>query len=372
MTLDFLSLAPDQRNLLSGLPFEGCHLVAGPPGSGKSVLAVQRAVMLALTGEPVVLLTRSNLLRQSLEPLAAALGPGEGLQVSTVHRWLHAWHRARTGSAAPQADDGWFDWAEVIQQAASTRATTEPFLVIDEGQDMPGDFYRLCRLIRARTTVFADECQRITDTQSTLAEIGTILSGPNRHDLTITHRTTHQVAALAARFHVGGSPPARPDRQGPVPSLHRYDSAQQVAAHIAEYAGTRPAHRVGVVLRHTRHQMDLVARLERLLPPARLQAYVGESTGRYRTLDLDRPGVTVLNRASAKGLGFDAVFVPDTHLDAGEDPTAAGLRMRYYVLITRAGTHLFLGYAGETEPPLLAGVPSAELVRSTAHRHGRA
>jgi superfamily I DNA/RNA helicase len=366
VALDFLSLAPEQQELLSGLPFEGHHLVTGPPGSGKSVLAVQRAVMLALTGEPVTLLTRSNLLRQSLQPLATALGPDDGLEVSTVHGWLHAWHRARTGRPAPKADDGWFDWAALIQQAAAAQLTTQPFLVIDEGQDLPLDFFRLCRLIGARTTVFADECQRLTDTQSTLAEIGTVLTGPNRHDLRVTHRTTRQVAALAARFHVGRTPPRVPDREGPVPSLCRYDSAQRVADHVVAYADSHRAHRVGVILRHTRHQMDLVGRLERRLPPSRLQAYVGESTGCYRTLDLSRSGVTVLNRASAKGLEFDAVFVPDTHLDAGDDPTGAGVRMLYYVLVTRARTHLFLGHTGETEPPLLAGIPATELARDQA------
>ncbi|MFG2935038.1 DNA helicase [Streptomyces sp. NPDC048282] len=363
MVLDFLSLAPDQQDLLTTLPFDGHHLVTGPPGSGKSVLAVQRAVILALTGEPVTLLTRSNLLRQSLEPLAAALGPDQGLEVSTVHRWLHSWHREGTGRPAPQTDDGWFDWAAVMLHAASRPPAGRPFLVIDEGQDLPVDFYRLCLLIAARTTVFADECQRITDIQCTLAEIGTTLAGSIRHDLTVTHRTSRQVAALANHFHVGKNPPRLPDRQGPVPSLHRYDNAQRVTEHIVEYARAHSDRRIGVIFRHTRHQMDLVARLERRLPSTRLQAYVGESTGRYRTLDLARPGVTVLNRASAKGLDFDAVFVPDTHLDAGEDPTGAGVRMLYYVLITRARTQLFLGYAGETEPPLLSGVPATDLVR---------
>ncbi|TLS47317.1 hypothetical protein FE633_04610 [Streptomyces montanus] len=114
--------------------------------------------------------------------------------------------------------------------------------------------------------------------------------------------------------------------------------------------------------------MDLVALLERRLPSSRLQVYVGESTGRYRTLDMTRPGVTVLTRASVKGLDFDAVLVPDTHLDADDDPTGAGLRMLYYVLVTRARTHLFLGYTGETEPPLLAAVPATDLVRNEDHR----
>lgn len=61
---------------------------------------------------------------------------------------------------------------------------------------------------------------------------------------------------------------------------------------------------------------------------------------------------------------FDSVCVPDTNLDASEDPTGAGLRMAYYVLVTRARNRLCLGYAGDAEPPLPAGVPAADLVRN--------
>jgi hypothetical protein len=63
-----------------------------------------------------------------------------------------------------------------------------------------------------------------------------------------------------------------------------------------------------------------------------------------------------VHRASAKGLGFDTVVVPDAHTDAATDPTSAALRMTYYVLTTRARQELHFGYEGGTEPPLLAHV----------------
>ncbi|MFF8841381.1 hypothetical protein ACF08N_01415 [Streptomyces sp. NPDC015127] len=65
--------------------------------------------------------------------------------------------------------------------------------------------------------------------------------------------------------------------------------------------------------------------------------YAAQATqGRYRNLDLARPGVVITNRASAKGLGFDTVVVPDTHTDSGTDQTSASLGMTYYVLAIRA------------------------------------
>ncbi|MFE5401613.1 hypothetical protein ACFQ9Z_09440 [Streptomyces sp. NPDC056580] len=85
--------------------------------------------------------------------------------------------------------------------------------------------------------------------------------------------------------------------------------------------------------------------------------------GRYRTLDLARPGIVLVHRASAKGLGFDTVVIPDTHTDAATDPTSSALRMTYYVLATRARRELHFAYEGGTEPPLLAQVTPGVLMR---------
>ncbi|WP_431995840.1 AAA family ATPase [Streptomyces griseoflavus] len=158
MTITYLDLAPDQRAALDGLPFDGNHLVSGPPGSGKSILAAQRAVMLALAGTPVVLLTYSNLLRQSLAGTVYALGPADrSVRVMTAHRWLAEWY----GASPPGSEDGWYDW-DALHNRAADPASTAPTLVVDEGQDLPPEFYLLCRMLHARPTVFADECQRLT------------------------------------------------------------------------------------------------------------------------------------------------------------------------------------------------------------------
>jgi hypothetical protein len=99
------------------------------------------------------------------------------------------------------------------------------------------------------------------------------------------------------------------------------------------------------------------------LKPQLYTARARAAQGRYRTLDLGRPGIVLVHRASAKGLGFDTVVIPDTHTDAAVDPTSAALRMTYYVLATRARRELHLAYEGETEPPLCAQVGPGALLR---------
>ncbi|MFF5531965.1 AAA family ATPase [Streptomyces cinerochromogenes] len=357
MSLTFLDLAGEQQDLLRDLPFDGHHLVTGPPGSGKSVLATQHASLLALTGVRVHLLTRSNLLRQTL----AVHG---GVEVGTVHAWIHAWHRARTGEPAPRADVDWFDWPELFALAAVEEGGDPFALVVDEGQDLPRSFYRLCRLLGVPVTVFADECQRITDTQSTLDEISSALGDCARHQLTHQHRTTRPVAALAAHFHTGDTPPPLPSRKGPVPRLRRYADQRALVAQLVAHAERHPQRTIGVILHTTRQQLSLHEHLERTAPRLRSQVYVSAAAeGRHRTLDLRRPGIRIISRASAKGLEFDSVFVPDVHTDSG-DPAAAALRMTYYVLLTRAREEVHLGYEGDREPPPVAGVPEGLLLRA--------
>jgi hypothetical protein len=128
------------------------------------------------------------------------------------------------------------------------------------------------------------------------------------------------------------------------------------------YSEEHPAHRVGVILRHTCHQMDLVGRLEGHLPPSRLQAYVGESTGRYRSLDLGRPGVTssTVRTPRASTLTRCSSLIPTWMLvTTRQGPGCACCTTAW----SPECTHLLLGYAGEAEPPLLAGVPATDLVR---------
>ncbi|MHA4774574.1 ATP-binding domain-containing protein [Streptomyces sp. MSC1_001] len=364
MTLTYLDLTPAQRELLDALPFDGNHLVDGPPGSGKSVLAAQRVVMLALTGTPAVLLTRSNLLRQSVARLVSELcSDGVDITVATAHSWLAGWY----GGDAPRADDGWYDWPAFYERAALADPVdlARPLtLVVDEGQDLPPAFYRLCRILGARTTVFADECQRLTTSHSTLAEIAGGLGRCPVNVLHGNHRNTRQTAELAARFHTGPRPPELPGREGPLPRLHALSNLGAVSDLLLDLVASRPDRSIGVVVHSTQAQFELLTRLEQKAPRLRAQMYASQATeGRYRTLDLSRPGIVIVHRSSAKGLQFDTVVVPDSEADAAVDPTSASLRMAYYVMATRARHELHFAYAGDSEPELLKGIPPRILAR---------
>lgn len=351
-------LTPAQRDCLEALPLTGNHVVSGPPGSGKSLLAAHRAVHLALTGRPTVLLSRSNLLRQLLrETLQGLTVAGAPVEAATVHSWV----LRHFGYGAPRTEDGWFDWATLTQEAAAGLGedeATAPHLVIDEGQDLSPGFYRTARLASASMTVFADECQRLTDTNSTIAEIvNTLGRSTGRVEITGNHRNSREIASLAEHFRTGGSRPDLPFRSGSRPLVRHYSGTKELADDIADTAAHHPRDRIGVIVNSLRMAADLMRRLERAGLAQEPQLYSSSAaSGRYRDLDLTRPGVVVVHRASAKGLDFDTVVVADAESDSATDPTAATLRMAYYVMITRARERLVLGWQGSRMPRHLEGL----------------
>lgn len=352
-------LTPAQRDCLDALPLTGNHLVSGPPGSGKSLLAAHRAVHLALTGRPTVLLTRSNLLRQLLHATLDGLTvPGAAIDALTAHGWI----ARRFGRGAVGTADGWFDWTELTGLAAATidasETTVTPHLVVDEGQDLPPGFYRMARLSAVSITVFADECQRLTETNSTLNEIASALGhSTSRVEIGGNHRNTREIASLAEHFRVGGTRPNIPVRSGTLPAIRRYSGPKDLADDIAGMALRVPQQRIGVIVNSLRTAADLMRRLERANLASEPQLYSSAAqSGRYRDLDLTRPGVVLVHRASAKGLDFDTVVVADAETDSAADPTEASLRMAYYVMITRARQRLILGWQGARLPRHLEGL----------------
>jgi superfamily I DNA/RNA helicase len=362
VTIGYLDLAAEQRAVLDRLTAPGHHLVSGPPGSGKSLLAVRHAAALHIAGRPVTLIAYSKLLGQHLEADGAQLG--ESLPIKTFHAWVHAWYRETTASPLGGARIGAFDWTLLMSAALRDTARRGHVLVIDEAQDLPKEFFALCRVLGMEVVAFADEYQRITQTQSTLDEIEEALGNCDRLEISLNLRNSRPVAELARHFYPDLYPPPLPLRDGPTPVLlWRPEARRPFARWLAGYAADNPTYKIGVVVKRGQEQKGLLAEVERARPGLRPQIYVSAAADeRYRKVDSNRPGIRLVNRASVKGLEFDTVIVPDTHLDAG-DPSRAELKMLYYVLATRARSELYFCYSGDQEPWLFRDIPHRALVR---------
>lgn len=359
MTVRYRDLDIEQQKLLKNLAAPGHHVVSAPPGSGKSLLSVHRAVLEKTAGRPVTLITHSNLLRQLLQAQVDALK--STVEVMTYHGWVQRWHRKATGKGISGFS---FDWAKLLEVAFTHAAKLDQTLIIDEGQDLPQGFYSVFRFAGARMIVFADEYQRIDENQSTIEEIRAALGEHRMHELSLNLRNTAPIAEFARRFHVGLRPPPLPARDGSAPVLlHRPEKVAPFVRWLVKYTTDHPSRSIGVVVQHTADQEKILRAIEKEKPGLRPQLYVGNAPAKtFREVDFNRPGLVLVTRQSVKGLEFDTVVVFDLHQGV-KDPTEHDTRMLHYVLATRARQELYLFYCGDREPPIVADIPEKLLRR---------
>ena len=447
-------LNDEQENVYLYAPAEGRMLVTGPPGTGKTVLAVLRALEVARNRQrPVVAMFNSVLQSFTASKVPdSAEGHWENIRFTTVHRlfgqlcdalrvppsqddeWIvldtpykekdeaktlgaqwdpNSWYPGkrkkgcwRIGAEAyfrdPQAFSRWsprsprpskagnaatIDWQRYVRalnrhyNSVNWEAIDFDVLIIDEGQDFPPDFFRLIDLIAAgilgkgltSLIILADENQRITEQNSSIDEIRKILQiEPERqYTLTTNFRNTTEVAQVARHFYAGMSTgiPKLPQRRGPVPELRRCADERAVGARILRYLENNPRHEVGVIcLGADRVRSGYFQELSRHLPPSSsIQTYssVDEAHRDARALGFDRPGISVFNQASCKGLEFDAVFLVGIEGVAWQDHQEDFLKMKLYVMASRSRETLFLIWNGrESETPaILRLMPPEPLVQ---------
>ena len=338
-------------------PFDESLFVVGPPGSGKTVLAVHRAQMLADADIKVVLITYNRMLRR----LTAQLTKGQ-VQARTMHSFVSARYREQTETKAPQPKKYVYDWHAMFATLENLGVAPGPMrVIVDEGQDLPKRFFRYLRDFVATTvTVFADEDQALFEERSTLHDIQVEGRLDDPVLLRANHRNTPEIARVAEHFHAGGAPVPmvhRP-RSGELPRVVPYyaDGATEL---IANWYGTRGG-RIGVAVVRNQTGENLYSRLRKRLAGQRVQIYTSNQQNEDK-IDLLAPGVTILNVQSIKGQEFDTVFVMEFNellLEASETN-----QRKMYMLCARARDNLFLMHEGDRlAPALLEQLPGADIL----------
>lgn len=333
-----------------GLPLDGNYLVSGPPGTGKTVMALYRASLLEKGKRPVRLITYSRLLSRYVRSATDTLDMDE-TSVATMHSWLASFWQKNYKRRLPQVRPYMPDWAAMFTSIQTDLPKESPDLIVDEGQDLPREFYTMARLVSNHLTVFADENQRMSDTNSSLAEITyyAMIAAENVKTLTRNYRNTRPIAEYSARFYAGlpSGIPELPTKSGELPVLDSRGTLNDEVQAIVRYAKANEDHEIGVIVPSQKLVKSFRNRLDGKVPTVR--SYL---SGESAEIAFDDPGVTVLTYNSAKGLEFDAVFLPALN-EATHDPGTPETRMVFYVLTSRARDRLFLSYHGDGETPLV-------------------
>ena len=210
-TWDEIVNVGEQRDVMEH-PLDRSLFVVGPPGSGKTILAVHRAQMVAAFTEgeaqhPVSIVTFNRMLRRLLDIIRE-----REVSVSTMHSFVWNDFRNRTNRwPAHLPHDSYApDWDSIFSSLDEAEEVLErKHLVIDEGQDLPEEFFRYgSRYVASTLSVFADEDQALSGKRTTLEKIKAAAGLDDPVILTKNHRNTPEIARLAEHFHSGRLPAA--------------------------------------------------------------------------------------------------------------------------------------------------------------------
>jgi DNA helicase-2/ATP-dependent DNA helicase PcrA len=252
-----------------------------------------------------------------------------------------------------------------------------PFLIIDEGQDMPKPFYHaLEELGFEHFFVVADQNQQITEQHSTVKEIANALAKDpkDRIELEENYRNSYPVARLALAFCVDdpASPCTKlpsPERSATTPILADYGPGCQwdfdeVVVRILKAADRDPAQLFGIITPDNEARVRWLNAL-RSKPVVldhgrpRIVTYAaGDDQGDHRFAE---GGLFVINAQSVKGLEFDFVILADIdrfRCRPEDKNQMDDMRRRFYVMVSRARERLVMLRQSGSPCPVEAILPT--------------
>lgn len=337
---------------------DGQHLIIGGPGTGKSVLALLRSRRHHLDHENYIFLVFNHLLNQASNQLF------EGdLKSQQWQSWFFAQFKDLTGGKdVPKfpSENGWqeIDWDGVLDTINELEELPErefPYLVIDEGQDMPHQFYSaLANLGFTNFFVVADQNQQIASGKhSTRQEIQNVLGiePGSVIELRKNYRNQYSIARLARAFYTGDPaspppelPPPEPTVDGPILFEYRPEQFGHIIQRILKMADRRPDWLIGIIAPCNdvrKRYVDALKATEVKLDNERPSIKTYHKNNRTE-VSFDEGGIVVINAQACKGLEFDIEFLADIN-EHRYGPSFSDEKKRlFYVMVARAMRRIIL------------------------------
>ena len=347
-------LTPEQLRAVELSPGEH-RVILGGPGSGKTQILLHRAHFLAnhfRSGpERFRVMVYTNVLKHYIESAFPLLDlPPEN--VLTFDDWCLHWHKANIRGRTPWDTEKKQPDFAAIRRAVTERlsGTREPlfdFVLVDEGQDMEPEVFKLLRVIARHVTVCLDHKQQLYDNRSNEAMILSALGLRKRNiNLLEGFRCSPYLVRLAAELIDDETERESFINQARV-------APQQKETPLLYYApGEDEMRRLEQVIRERQLVGDRIAVLfptqRKLFGIAKALRERGVELETQKELDFGTSKPKFITYYSAKGLTFDSVLMPRLVLDYSWKMMEARLLKLLFVGITRATRWAYLS-ATESE-----------------------
>ena len=382
----------DEQKIIYSEHLDKALLITGPPGTGKTVMAIMRALRMGKEMEDVnakvPILMHNKTLYEFTSTQASV---NKNIKVQTLMSYLLQRTNLRMLSDGQNIS---FPWGQLYRMIDSKNPDEikklnlfPKFVILDEGQDFPKTLWKVISNIWMKLrsvdvnfvpSIMADENQALNvDENSTIDDIRHGLSTTDcfgsfkESKLTKNYRNTKEIAAFAEKFYVGNQTEKADSsqcRSGVKPKLfwHRGYKNNRLIERIVNYKKSNPNKSVGVIIvnRNSASRVKTLFKgIENYVKINKLdikvQYYLSSDRQRIQALDFDNPKtITVITRQSCKGLEFDCVFVPKIN-DLEYDNLGFEYSRDLYVVFHRARDQLFItaGISADEEKDNIFAVP---------------
>jgi hypothetical protein len=404
--IETTQLSKEQIDIFE-LPTKGRFIISGPPGSGKTILALLRLNRIdhELNSDSTALVMYNRMVRMETIQAARHLklknassrpkGFAEWMASALSHLFGETITRDQLFEPGTETF-GKPNWTK-IRKLLNERTLSDDdkrWVVVDEGQDFPREFYEFLYEYWPNVTIFADDNQSIGSDGSRIESISQHLARPVHLTVSTNFRNTKQTAALAEYLYTrgtGGSPGKTPEStpSGNKPEMFQVETDREFAANfcrrlIADLVDRNPVpdHALLTATEANRRKMFELVNEEwlkavdarkptteervRLAALVKLmQEYVPD---RLKRPKIGSPGIFIMTMNAAKGCEFESVTLNTKGIN--ERWSGLDQKKMLYVACTRSRGDLRIGVISTNEeiqlqtPEALRSIPDDVLTRS--------
>jgi len=370
---DLMQVMDMQQEQVARTLGDGHRVIHGVAGSGKTMILVFRAALLAAATRPerpILVLCFNRALADRIDRMLRARGVDERVQVRSFHQWCGDMQRSYQ-LQLPRGltgDEYYGALCRLVVRAVDQGRIPRgqyTAVMIDEAHDFEDDWLRIVgQMVSPETNsllVLYDDAQSIYQKERrsfNFAKVGIRAVG-RTNVLRLNYRNTAEVLTLAAHCAQGllderntsedemqRVQPVTAGRRGPLPVLlegrDKSDEAALIADRIAESLVSGTAADDIAVLARTR------SILEALEAPLSRRGVPFQSMNRIdvRAFDWQTPSVKLMTLHSCKGLEFPHVYLAGVQSLRMMNDTDDDARRLLYVGMTRATEDLVLSAHG--------------------------
>ena len=323
-------LSQTQREIVE-LPAEQNLIVIGPPGSGKTITLMYRACALRdhYRVEPsrFLIFVYNNVLGDYVKQLVQRLDlPIRS--IPTFDSWCRKYHTVNLPSFLPVGQDGVPDFSAIrkeVWEHVDANATEKiyDFIIVDEGQDLDENAFKIMDRLSHHVSVFGDDNQQLYQNGIGFKKVQKILSSngpPLIRSFSEGFRCTDFIVQLAAEFietdqklaFLQQHPDFVGDRQQP--ELYAARSRADEMRKLIESVQVRleKSERIAILLPSSSFAPGLTEVLLAEGIEFEVTRNIEKKTGIFfsNNIDFDSPRVKIMAYPSIKGITLDAVLMP--------------------------------------------------------------